>query len=291
MKFRVLAAAIVLGILTAAAAPREEMLVSTAWLAAHTNDPDLVVLHVGPPATYAQHIPGARHVTLADISVTSESGGTLEMPPADALHSRLSQLGIGDRSRIIVYYADTVQSATRVVFTLEAAGLGARTSLLNGGLPAWQREQRPLSSEVPTVQVGSLSPLKMKDVIVDAKFVEENAAKAGYAVIDARLPEFYSGAKSGGSAEAPHKAGHIPAAKNVPVTTLTDEKMSIQPATSLQAAFDKAGVKRGDKLMVYCHIGQQATAIIFAARSLGYDAVLYDGSFEDWSRKDLPVEK
>jgi thiosulfate/3-mercaptopyruvate sulfurtransferase len=122
-------------------------------------------------------------------------------------------------------------------------------------------------------------------------FVREHTGQPGYTVIDARVPAFYDGTQVGGSKERPHKAGHIVGAKNVPVTALTDENMNVQSAAAIKAAFDKAGVKPGDKLMVYCHIGQQATAIIFAARTLGYDAVLYDGSFEDWSRKDLPVER
>jgi thiosulfate/3-mercaptopyruvate sulfurtransferase len=88
-----------------------------------------------------------------------------------------------------------------------------------------------------------------------------------------------------------HKPGHIPGARNVPITVLTDEKMNVQSAAAIKASFEKAGVKPGDKLVVYCHIGQQATATLFAARTLGYDAVLYDGSFEDWSARDLPVEK
>lgn len=292
MKLRAAVAVLAMFFLTAAAAPRESMLVSTAWLAERLDDPGLVILHVGTPASYAQHIPGARHAALADISVSSPEGGTLEMLPEAELRLRLSGLGIGDRSRIVVYYAEAIQSATRVVFTLDAAGLGERTVLLDGGLPAWQREGRPLSAEVPTAHIGSLSALTMrKGAVVDADFVRENAAKPGYALIDARVPEFYSGAKPGGSPEVPHKLGHIPGAKNIPVTTLTDEKMNVASAASIKAAFDKVGVKPGDKLMVYCHIGQQASAIIFAARTLGYDAVLYDGSFEDWSRKDLPVEK
>lgn len=292
MMLRAAAAAVALFVLTAAATPRDSMLVSTAWLAAHLDDPGLVVLHVGTPASYAQHIPGARLVRTADIAVTSEAGGTLEMLPEPELRLRLAGLGIGDRSRIVVYYAEVPPQATRVVFTLDAAGLGDRTSLLDGGLSTWQREGRPVTAEVPTAHIGSLSPLKMKEgVIVDADFVRENGAKPGYAVIDARLPAFYDGTQVGGAKERPHKAGHIVGAKNVPVTTLTDENMNVQSAASIKAAFDKAGVKPGDKLMVYCHIGQQATAIIFAARTLGYEAVLYDGSFEDWSRKDLPVAR
>ncbi len=292
MKLRVAVAALALFVLTAASAPRDSMLVSTAWLAEHLEDPSLVILHVGTPDSYAQHIPGARLVRTADIAVTSEAGGTLEMLPEPELRLRLSGLGIGDRSRIVVYYAEVPPQATRVVFTLDTAGLGDRTSLLDGGLATWKREERPLSAEVPTEHIGSLSPLKMKTgVIVDANYVREHTGKAGYAVIDARVPDFYNGTQVGGSKERPHKAGHIAGAKNVPNSTLVDQNMNVQSAAAIKAAFDKAGVKPGDKLMVYCHIGQQATAIIFAARTLGYDAVLYDGSFEDWSKKDLPVEK
>ena len=67
--------------------------------------------------------------------------------------------------------------------------------------------------------------------------------------------------------------------------------MQLKPAADIAAVFTKAGVKPGDTVIGYCHIGQQATAMLFAARSLGYKVVLYDGSFEDWSKRDLPVEK
>jgi thiosulfate/3-mercaptopyruvate sulfurtransferase len=53
-----------------------------------------------------------------------------------------------------------------------------------------------------------------------------------------------------------------------------------------------AGAKPGDRVVSYCHIGQQATVVYFAARYLGYDARLFDGSFEDWNaHTDWPVEK
>ncbi|MCC6912361.1 MAG: sulfurtransferase [Rhodospirillaceae bacterium] len=293
MTLRAAVAALALFVLTAATAPapRDAMLVSTSWLAEQADNPNLVILHVGSSDSYARHIPGARLVRLSDISMSSDAG-TLEMLSEQALRLRLAGFGIGDRSRIVVYYAEAPQQATRVVFTLDAAGLGAQTSLLDGGMAAWEREGRPLTAETPADHIGSLSPLKMKkDAVVDAKFVQDHMKAPGYAVIDARIPAFYDGTQTGGSKENPHKTGHIAGAKNVPITALTDAASKISSSAALEALFAKAGVKRGDKLIVYCHTGQQASGIVFAARTLGYDAMLYDGSFEDWSKRDLAVEK
>ena len=275
----------------ASAFDRATMLVSTEWLKDHLRDPNLVVLHVGPPEGYTMHILGARFLRLSDISVSSDAA-TLELPPPDDLRARLEAIGISDDSRIVVYYGEgLVQAATRVVYTLQAAGLGDRVSLLDGGMAAWEREGRTAVAAVPEVKPGHLSALKMQPAIVDADAVGSHEHTPGYAIIDARAPAFYNGTQTGGSKDHPHKTGHIPGAHSLPYGEIIDDKQNIKSADALKALFAKAGVKQGDKLMVYCHIGQQATAVIFAARSLGYDASLYDGSFEDWSRRDLSVEK
>ncbi|MFT3771643.1 MAG: rhodanese-like domain-containing protein [Minicystis sp.] len=66
----------------------------------------------------------------------------------------------------------------------------------------------------------------------------------------------------------------------------------LRSTEELAALFAKAGVKPDDGVIGYCHVGQQATAMLFAARRLGHDVRLYDGSFEDWSlyHPDYPVE-
>ena len=64
----------------------------------------------------------------------------------------------------------------------------------------------------------------------------------------------------------------------------------VKQRLSRRDLFRNAGVKPGDQAIVYCHIGQQGTAVQFAARAVGIDAVLYDGSFEDWTLRNLPVE-
>jgi len=274
-------------------APRASLLVSTAWLAQNLRNPNLVVLHVGPQESFARHIPGARYVTLDDISVSDHGGGgnMLELPGAAELRGRLARLGIGDASRIVVVFdQEWISPATRVLFTLGAAGFDNRVSLLDGGMSAWRRENRPVTAQATPQSTGRLSPLHMQAWTADAAFVRANAGRPGFALIDARAPALYDGVQVGGSRDHPHKRGHIPGARNIPFTTLTDASQMVRSAADLNAAFRNAGVRRGDTVIVYCHIGQQGTAIVFAARSLGYRALLYDGSFEDWSRRDLPAE-
>lgn len=276
-----------------AANPRAQMVIDAAALAAQIGDPDLVILQVGDkPAYDAGHIPGARLVNLADVSAPPSGPDLLflQMPEPEALRARLQALGVGDRSTIVVYPTRDIQSATRVVFVLDAAGLGARTRLLEGGLPAWKAEGRPLSTTAPTVTPGALAPLTFRPLVVDADYVKRHARAPGHVVVDARLPEFYSGAKAGGMPNKPHKAGRIAGARSVPFASVTTPDLKLAPEAEIAARFQAAGVKPGDKVIAYCHVGQQATATLFAARSLGLDVVLYDGSFEEWSRMDGAVE-
>lgn len=274
-------------------ATRDRLVVSTDWLGKHLADPDLVILQVGDKAAYdAGHIPGARLVNLMELAAPPSGPDPLflEMPEPEALRATLVALGIGDRSRIVVYPSRDIQSATRVVFTLDAAGLGARTVLLDGGLSVWKAEGRAVSTEAPAVTPGKLAAFTFKPLVVDAAFVKAHASAPGYAIVDARAPEFYSGAKTGGSAAKPHKAGHIAGAKSVPFAEVTTPDLKLAPADAIAARFKAAGVKTGDTVVAYCHVGQQASATLFAARTLGLNVLLYDGSFEDWSRRDGAVE-
>ena len=273
---------------------RERLLVQPAWLAQHLKDADLVLLHLGQRPEYdAGHIPGAQYLSLQDISVTTPGGLTLQMLPPDQLRDRLAALGISNDSRVIVYFGRENPSVTptaRVLFTLDYAGLGDRASELDGGLDAWVKAGQALSTDVPAPRTGTLAPLKTRPLIVDAEFVNANLGTSGIAIVDGRNTGFYTGAQTGGGPTAPHKGGHIKGAHSVPFNETVDQANRLKPAAELQTLFANAGVKPGDTVVAYCHIGMQATQVILAARSLGYKVLLYDGSFEDWSRKDYPVE-
>ena len=276
---------------------RSRIIVSAEWVASHLNDRNLVLLHVGEKAEYdKEHLPGARFVRLDDIADSDHEKPEalmLQMPSSESLREKLAGLGISDASRVIVYYGnDWVTPATRVIFTLDYAGLGNQSSLLDGGMQQWKREKRPLTSTVPAATTGSLSALKIRPIIVDAEWVKSNIGRPGISVVDGRSSSFYDGVQTGGGMHGvKHRTGHIAGAKSVPFTEISDEKLFIKSPAELAALFAKAGVKPGDTIVGYCHIGQQATGMLFAARSLGYKVMLYDGSFEDWSaHKDYPVE-
>jgi thiosulfate/3-mercaptopyruvate sulfurtransferase len=268
------------------------LLVDVDWLSAHADDRGLVVLHVGNKAEYdAQHIPGARFIAEADVTAPHDMARgdlMLELPPPELLRAKLAALGISDDSHVVVYSGKDggVPSTTRIIFTLDYLGLGDRTSLLNGGMGAWQRAGKTVTTSAPAVTPGTLSARPTKPVVVNAEFVKSVAQRPNHRLVDARAAVFYKGIEPTFG-----KSGHIPGAANIPFTQITDNSAMID-RERVAVLFRDAGVKPGDTVVAYCHIGQQATAVIFAARLLGHPVALYDGAFQDWAAASRgPVEK
>jgi thiosulfate/3-mercaptopyruvate sulfurtransferase len=272
----------------------ESLLVSARQLARELNDPSLVLLQVGPKDDYdAGHIPGTRHILMQDLAAPRASGApTLELPDESGLRARLEQLGIGDDRRVVVIPgADWISPATRIVWTLQAAGLGARTRLLEGGSDGWKRAGLVVTREVPPPPTpGRLTARPDRSIVVDHAWVQSQLNAPGFRLVDARAPMFYEGPGMDHGNGNSHGAGHIPGAKNVPFNTLFDDSLQVLPRDQLRRAFAAAGVQPGDTVVAYCHIGQQATVVLFAARVLGHPVKLYDGSFTDWEARKLPVE-
>jgi len=269
---------------------RSSMIVSTEWLGQHLTDKSLVLLHVGDNKEYdAAHIPGAQFIQTTDISAPRGTGLILELPAVEQLTATFEKFGVTENSRIIVYFGkDWVTPTSRVYFTLDYLGLGDRTSILDGGMPAWLAEKRPVTTEISTPRPGSFTPHPNSKLVVDANWVSANVNKPGVAILDARDAKFYTGESAGNMP----RAGHIPSAKSIPFGSVVEDSNKFKSEQALRQIFANAGVKQNDSVATYCHIGQQASLLYFVARYLGYDAHLYDGSFQDWSnRKDLPVEK
>jgi thiosulfate/3-mercaptopyruvate sulfurtransferase len=260
--------------------------VSTQWLADHLNDPDVVVLHLAfSRREYTSgHIPGARFLWFNDVAPSNPDLST-ELPSVAKLDSLFESLGVSDNSRIVVYGPTVTPLVARVFVTLDHLGAGDRAAVLDGGLNAWKAEGRAVNSDVPKVVRGKFTPRVRPDAVVDANFVKANVNASGIRILDARTPNFYSGDGGGGP-----RPGHVESAKNIPFTTLTDSTGKMKDRATIAAMFTAAGVQPTDRVVTYCHVGQQASLLFLAARYAGLKSSLYDGSFEDWSsREDTPI--
>jgi thiosulfate/3-mercaptopyruvate sulfurtransferase len=261
----------------------ETLLVSTSWLAAHLKDPNLVILAVGAKTDFeAAHISGAQYVGYNEIAVKGANGLSAELPAMPALTATFSRLGVSNDSHIVIYRIkdNALTQAARVFLTLDAMGLGSNAALLDGSLATWISENRAFTDEVATPKAGKLEPCAQNDVIADLSFVKENLHKAGVRILDARSADFFSGAATRPGV----KPGHIEGAGNLYYTAAFDESGKLKPAEELRKLFAAAGVKPGDKVVTYCFIGQQASALYFLSRYAGFDTRLYDGSWEEWSK-------
>ena len=159
--------------------------------------------------------------------------------------------------------------------------------MLDGGLEAWRAAGKPVTADVPTPAKGSFTPNLKPEMVVDAAWVKGHLKDPTVQIIDARTPNFYNG---GETRQA--RVGRIPGATNVPFGSVIKEgSTTFKDPAALKAILQSAGAAEGDTVVTYCHIGQQASLVWFAARLLGYNAKLYDGSMQDWSaRREMPID-
>ena len=266
LRLGMLAAAIVLAAAPARAQTAVPLLVDVDWLAQQLNDRQVVVLHRG--RDYAsRHIPGARELGQDAVTV-----------------ARLAALGVSNDSHVVVY-AVGAEVPAMLMFEFDRLGM-TNVSMLNGGLIAWQKAGKPVTTEVPRITAGTFAPQARADLVVDAAFVQSIGRRPNHKLVDARAPVFYQGI------EGMHgKAGHLPGAVNIPFTDVADSQGLID-RDRLAKIFNDAGITPGATVVAYCHIGQQARWVILAARILGHPARLYEGSFHDWTSNDRgPVVK
>ena len=127
-----------------------------------------------------------------------------------------------------------VSPSARVIFTLDYAGLGNQVSLLDGGLDAWKGAGHGTTTDVPPAQAGTLAPLSIRPIVVDAAYVLANLKTPDVSVVDGRAAAFYSGAQTGGNPAGLHKTGHIDGAKSVPFSDTVDAANVLKPEATLR---------------------------------------------------------
>lgn len=270
---------------------RPEMLVTTAWLAAHLSDPELVVLciHSAPEFCSRAHIPGARQVRLADITVTRD-GVPSELPPVEELRKVFAAAGVGNKSRVVLYGERSNLFAARAYFTLDYLGVAGRAALLDGGIEQWTAEHRPLSTETPKVKPAELTVSPRPEILIETAALRDLAKKPeAVTLVDARPTKEFTGEQL---SEDVTKAGHIPGASSLfwMDMLVSRENPVLKPEAELRRMYAEAHAAPGRKLVTYCRTGMQSSFDYFVAKYLGYDPVMYDASFFAWSKKDLPVE-
>lgn len=264
--------------------PERRFSVTTDWLHGHFGD--AVVLHVDRNrASYdSAHVEGARFVPMSAF-VVERDGLSTELPPATTLDSLLETLGIGDDGKRIVLYGD-ILAAARLFVTLDYLGLSDRVAILDGGLRAWREGGHPVDAESPAPTRASLTITPNPDLVVNAAWITSHQADPTIALIDARKPDEYAGAVA---EDGVPRAGHIPGAANLDWNLLFQDGR-LKPNDQLERLFSGAGAPAGKTIVAYCRVGTRASALFYAARVLGYQVKLYDGSMMDWSRRpELPV--
>jgi thiosulfate/3-mercaptopyruvate sulfurtransferase len=270
---------------------RPEMLVTTIWLTEHLGDPDLVVICVNStPEFYSKgHIPGARQIKLGESAVIRD-GIPNELPPVEDLRKVFAQAGVSNKSRVVLYGERSNLFAARAYFTLDYLGVAARAALLDGGLDKWTAEHRPLSTETPKVKTAALTVSLRTGILVDTAAMRDLAKKPeSVPLVDARPTKEFTGEQL---SEDVAKAGHIPGATSLfwMDMLVSRENPVLKPEAELRRMYAEAHATPNRQLVTYCRTGMQSSFDYFVAKYLGYDPSMYDASFFEWSKKDLPIE-
>ena len=273
-------------------------LVSTDWLEAHLNDPDLRVLDASyyladlgrdAKAEYAaRHIPGARFFDINDVADARSSLPHMAAP-VEKFTSRMRALGVGDGHQVVVYDGMGLFSAARVWWNFRLMGK-TDVAVLDGGFPKWVAEGRPVEDMQPVIRDRHITVQRHASLVKDVTQVAAASKLGDWQIVDARSPARFRGEEP--EARPGLRAGRIPGSRNVHYATLLNPDGTMKRGDALRAVFDAAGVDLAKRTITTCGSGVTAAVVMLAMTRLGNaDVSLYDGSWSEWGQFDqLQVE-
>jgi thiosulfate/3-mercaptopyruvate sulfurtransferase len=271
-------------------------MVSTAWLGDRLDDASVRILDASwfmpgstrnADAEYAAgHIPGAVRF---DIDGIADRASDLPhmLPSPSEFGVAMRRLGLEPGSTVVVYDSEGLFSAPRAWWSLRAMG-HVNCLVLDGGLPRWVGEGRPLEIGWREPSHGEFRARLVPSLVETLDGVLGSLETGAAQILDARPAARFTG-------EAPEprpglRGGHMPGAINVPWTNLA-EGGRLLPTEQLRAMFLAAGVDPTAPIVTSCGSGVSACVIALALARLGrVDVAVYDGSWSEWgARDDTPI--
>ena len=274
-------------------------LIETEELMRELEAPDLVIVdaswHMPSDGRDArkeyleEHIPGALFFDVDEIADTKSPLPHM-LPPPEKFSSRMRSMGIGDGSRIVVYDTKGLYSAARVWWTFRVMGV-ADVSVLNGGLPKWKRERRPLESGETKVRTARhFTSRRNAELVRDLADMKALIKDESAEIVDARAPDRFAGHVA--EPRPGLRSGHIPGAHNLNYAKLINRDGTLKSAPELAKLFDEAGVDLAKPVVTSCGSGITASVLALALAVIGHRrTAVYDGSWAEWGAdKTLPIE-
>ncbi len=264
------------------------MLVTTEQLAKHLDDwtvvdtrHDLTDPKRGPKVYAEGHIPGAHFLHVdTDLSAHRDgANGRHPLPDLATFAATLNRIGVAPGRKVVTYDDSGGGYALRLWWMLRWLGHDD-VAVLDGQFPAWAKEGRPVSAEVPPARPGAFVPRPQLGATVDAAYVGKFGSASGVRLVDARNAERFEGRAE----TLDPVAGHIPGAANRFWQANLGPDGRFKKPGELRAEFGSllAGAP-ADRVVHYCGSGVTACHNLFAMELAGLPGSrLYPGSWSEW---------